>query len=61
MINNITVSNNCAVNKSVTVSWRINQTFPDDVNSFIYIQNNATDKTMELPNVSNAAIVNLIV
>lgn len=61
MIKNITVSNNCAANKSVKVSWRTNQTFPDGVRSLIYIQNNATDTTMELPKVSNAAIVSLVV
>ena len=37
MIQNVTVSD-CTANKSVTVSWKINQTFPDDVLNIIYLE-----------------------
>ena len=37
MIYNLTVSN-CTADKSVTVSWKINQTFPDDVNKVTYLE-----------------------
>lgn len=37
MIQNVTVSN-CTANKSVTVSWKINQTLPDDVLNIIYLE-----------------------
>ena len=53
MIENLTVSN-CAANKSVAVSWTINQTFPDDVINVTYIQNYGRSNMLwEFSKVSN--------
>ena len=51
MINNIKVYNNCTTNKSVTVSWTINETFPIGVKNSIYIRNAKTDNLIELSKV----------
>ena len=54
MIDNLTISN-CTADKSVTVSWKINQTFPDDVNNVIYLEDyQKRDIYWEFDKVSNA-------
>ena len=52
MIENLTVSS-CEANKSVTVSWTINQTFPDDVINVTYLEDyKRSDITWEFNKVS---------
>ena len=51
MVKNITVSNNCKDEKSVTVSWTINQTFPIGVKNSIYIRRDQYDKPLNLSKV----------
>ena len=53
MVKNITVSNNCMDDKSVTVSWTINQTFPISVKHSIYIRSGRGQhpKTLNLSEV----------
>ena len=54
MIDNLTISN-CTADKSVTVSWTINQTFPDDVNNVIYLEDyQKSGIYWEFDKVSNA-------
>lgn len=57
MVNNIKVYNNCTTNKSVTVSWTINETFPVDVKNFIYIRNVKTGNLIELSKVRFTAFI----
>ena len=54
MIDNLTISN-CTADKSVTVSWTINQTFPDDVNNVTYLEDyQKSGICWEFDKVSNA-------
>ena len=54
MIDNLTISN-CTADKSVTVSWTINQTFPDDVNNVTYLEDyQKSGIWWEFDKVSNA-------
>ena len=53
MIENLTISS-CTANKSVTVSWTINQTFPDDVINVTYLVDyKRSGITWEFNKVSN--------
>ena len=54
MIDNLTISN-CTADKSVTVSWTINQTFPDNVNNVTYLEDyQKSGIWWEFDKVSNA-------
>ena len=58
MIDNLTISN-CTADKSVTVSWTINQTFPDDINNVTYLEDyQKSDIYWEFDKVSNAFSLN---
>ena len=57
MIDDIKVYNNCTTNKSVTVSWKINETFPIGVKHFIYIRNRKTGNLIELSKVRFIAFI----
>ena len=57
MIDDIKVYNNCTTNKSVTVSWTINETFPIGVKHFIYIRNVKTGNLIELSKVRFTAFI----